>query len=103
MVRAKKDPNLATVTYNAQNVERAIGYFTALLNAGDKKHDHMVSETIEYYSLSPIEAAMLSMGTANLVAPQFRNKGEAIAESQPVETLVEKVTPKEVSTAKPAK
>lgn len=89
MARAKKDPNLATVSYNAQNVERSIGYFTALLNAGDKKHDHMVSEVIEYYSLSPIEAAMLTMGTANLVAPQFRNKGEAIVENTPIVPLTE--------------
>ena len=71
MPRQKRDPNLATVTYNVQNVERAIGYVAALINNEIGYQDSLLA-AVSNYNLSPIENAMVQIGTVELVAPQFR-------------------------------
>ena len=71
MPRVKRDPNLATVTYNVQNVERAIGYVAALINKETEYQDALI-QAVDNYDLSLIENAMVQIGTVELVAPQFR-------------------------------
>ena len=82
MPRVKRDPNLATVTYNVQNVERAIGYVAALINNEIGYQDSLLA-AVDNYNLSPIENAMVQIGTVELVAPQFRQTKLAV----PTETV----------------
>jgi hypothetical protein len=74
MPRPKKDPNTATASYNIKNVERAIGFTTALVNNECSHHESLVKSS-EYYALSSLEAGMVYVETIDLIAPQFRDGG----------------------------
>jgi hypothetical protein len=74
MPRPKKDPNIAAASYNIKNVERAIGFTTALINNECLYHESL-AKSVEHYDLSSLEAGMVYAETINLIAPQFRAGG----------------------------
>ena len=75
MPRPKKDPNTSTASYNIKNVERAIGFATALIN-NEYPHHKSLASAAEQYTLSSLESAMVYVETVNLIAPQFRDGQE---------------------------